>query len=77
MLAPSWCPVSGSVPRRGWARPSTGAVQLLLVGGWQLFQPATQRLTQDDINEAVNFAMDERPRPPSVASMAYAAVYFS
>jgi len=49
-------------------------ITLLLVGGWQLFQPASQRLTQDDINQAVNFAMDERPRPPSVASLAYAAV---
>ena len=49
-------------------------ITVLLVGGWQLFQPAAQRLTQDDINQAVNFAISERPRPPSVASMAYAAV---
>lgn len=47
---------------------------LALVGGYGLFQPPAQRLTQHDISEAVNFAMDERPRPPSVASMAYAAV---
>lgn len=49
-------------------------ITLGLVGGYQLTQPAAQRLTQGDINQAVNFAMDERPRPPSVASMAYAAV---
>lgn len=47
---------------------------LLLIGGWQLFQPAPQRLTQSDINQAVNFAMDERPRPPAVTSVAYAKV---
>ena len=49
-------------------------ITLLLVGTWQLVQPAAQRLTQNDIIEAVNFAMDERPRPPSVASLAYATV---
>jgi S1-C subfamily serine protease len=49
-------------------------ITLLLVGGWQLAQPAAQRLSQNDINEAVNFAINERPRPPSIASMAYAAV---
>ena len=49
-------------------------ITLMLGGAWQMLQPAAQRLTQSDINEAVNFAMDERPRPPSVASMAYAAV---
>jgi serine protease DegQ len=49
-------------------------ITLGLVGAWQSIQPAAQRLTQGDISQAVNFAMDERPRPPSVASMAYATV---
>ncbi|HEY9009708.1 MAG TPA: trypsin-like peptidase domain-containing protein [Devosia sp.] len=49
-------------------------ITLALVGGYSLVQPPAQRLSQQDISQAVNFAMDERPRPPSVASMAYAAV---
>jgi S1-C subfamily serine protease len=49
-------------------------ITLAVVGLYQAFMPPAQRLTQTDINAAVNFAIDERPRPPSVASMAYAAV---
>jgi S1-C subfamily serine protease len=49
-------------------------ITLALVGGYGLLQPPAQRLSQHDISQAVNFAMDERPRPPSIASMAYAAV---
>lgn len=49
-------------------------VTLLLVGAYQLLSPPGQNLTQSDINDAVNFALEERPRPPSVASLAYAAV---
>lgn len=49
-------------------------ITLAVMGLYQAFMPPAQRLTQHDIDQAVNFAIDERPRPPSVASMAYAAV---
>lgn len=68
-----WTPFA-SKHRTKLAIAASVLITLLLVGAWQLVQPAAQRLTQNDINEAVNFAIDERPRPPSVASMAYAAV---
>jgi len=47
---------------------------LALVGVYELLKPPAQHLTQRDISSAVNFAIEERGRPPSVASMAYAAV---
>lgn len=47
---------------------------LLLVGAYELARPPGQNLSQTDINDAVNYAIDERGRPPSVASMAYTAV---
>lgn len=50
------------------------ATTLALVGLYQFAQPAAQRLTQPQLNAAVNFALDERPRPPSVASVAYAKI---
>lgn len=50
------------------------ATTLALVGLYQLAQPSAQRLTQPQLNAAVNFALDERPRPPSVASVAYAKI---
>lgn len=50
------------------------AITLALVSLYQLLDPPAQNLTQSDINDAVNFALDERGRPPSVASLAYAAV---
>ena len=50
------------------------ALTLSLVGLYQALSPAGQNLTQSDINDAVNFALDERGRPASVASLAYAAV---
>lgn len=50
------------------------AITLTLVGLSQLFSAPAQNLTQFEINEAVNFALDERGRPPSVASLAYAAI---
>lgn len=52
---------------------SSVAIVLLIMGLYGLSRPPGQNLTQADINEAVNFALDERPRPPSVASQAYAA----
>ncbi len=72
-IARVWAPFSAK-HRTKLAVAASVVITLAMVGGWQLFQPAAQRLTQTDINNAVNFAMDERPRPPSVASMAYAAV---
>ena len=50
------------------------AITMVLVGLYQLLAPPGQNLTQSDISDAVNFALDERGRPPSVASLAYAAV---
>ena len=50
------------------------AATLALVGVYELLKPPAQNLTQNDLNAAVNFAIDERGRPPSVASMAYAAI---
>ncbi|HEY0918768.1 S1C family serine protease [Devosia sp.] len=47
---------------------------LVLFGAYEVLRPPGQRLTQDDINAAVNFAIDERGRPPSIASLAYAAI---
>lgn len=47
---------------------------LALVGTYEVLRPAAQNLSQADINDAVTFALDERGRPPSVASQAYASV---
>ncbi len=47
---------------------------LVLFGAWETLRPPGQHLTQDDIDAAVNFAIDERGQPPSVASLAYAAI---
>jgi serine protease DegQ len=47
---------------------------LALVGVYELLKPPAQNLTQTQLNEAVNFAIDERGRPPSVASLAYATI---
>lgn len=50
------------------------ALAAALVGAYEVLKPAAQRLTQADISEAVDFAIDERGRSPSVESVAYAAV---
>jgi S1-C subfamily serine protease len=47
---------------------------LVVVGAFELLRPPAQNLTQTDLNAAVNFALDERPRPPSAAAIAYATV---
>lgn len=52
----------------------SAALALALVGAYEILGPAAQRLTQADIGDAVSFALDQRGRPPSVASVAYAAV---
>jgi len=72
-LAGLWRPFAAK-HRTKLAIAASVLITLALVGGYNLVQPPAQNLSQRDINEAVNFAIDERPRPPSVASMAYAAV---
>jgi S1-C subfamily serine protease len=49
-------------------------VTLALVGTYELLRPPGQNLTQTDLNAAVNYAIEQRPRPPSVAAVAYATV---
>lgn len=49
-------------------------ITLVLIGLYELTMPPAQNLSQSDINDAVNFALQERGRPPSTASLAYAAV---
>jgi S1-C subfamily serine protease len=49
-------------------------ITLVLFGFYQILMPPAQNLTQSDINDAVKFALEERGRPPSTASLAYAAV---
>lgn len=50
------------------------ALALALVGAYEILGPAAQRLTQADIGDAVSFALDQRGRPPSVESIAYATI---
>lgn len=50
------------------------AATLALVGAYELLRAPGQNLTQRQLSAAVNFAMDERPRAPSIASIAYANV---
>ena len=47
---------------------------LALVGVYELLRPPPQNLTQTDLNAAVNYALEARPRPPSIAAVAYATV---
>lgn len=47
---------------------------LAVVGIYDLLQPPQQDLTQRRLADAVDLILDERPRPPSVASMAYATI---
>ena len=47
---------------------------LAVVGVYDLLQPEQQNLTQRKLADAVNLVLDERPRPPSVASLAYARI---
>ena len=52
----------------------SSVLTLLLVWAYGWTQPTPQHLTQPQLTAAVNFAIDKRPRPPSVASLAYASV---
>jgi serine protease DegQ len=47
---------------------------LAVVGVYDFVQPEQQNLTQRKLADAVNLVIDERPRPPSVASLAYARI---
>lgn len=47
---------------------------LSFLGGYHFAFPLPPELTQRDLNAAVNFAIDERPPAPSVASVAYANI---
>ena len=49
-------------------------VTLALVGTYELLRPPGQNLTQTDLNAAVNYALEQRPRPPSTAALAYATI---
>jgi S1-C subfamily serine protease len=49
-------------------------VALMLGGAYELLRPPGQNLTQADLNAAVNYALEQRPRPPSGAAVAYAAI---
>jgi len=49
-------------------------IALALFASYELLRPLPQNLTQSRLNEAVEYALEQRPRPPSVASLAYAAV---
>jgi S1-C subfamily serine protease len=53
---------------------SSALITLLLVFAYDLIRGPPQHLTQRQLNQAVNFALDERPRDPSVASVAYATI---
>jgi S1-C subfamily serine protease len=72
-VAAAWARLYGKYPAR-LAGAITVAVALALFGAYEILRPPGQHLTQRDITDAVNFAIDERGRPPSVASMAYAAI---
>ncbi|MDB5562063.1 MAG: Peptidase and chymotrypsin/Hap [Hyphomicrobiales bacterium] len=50
------------------------AATLAVVGTYELVSPPAQNLTQRQLNAAVNFAIDKRPRGPSVASVAYSKI---
>jgi S1-C subfamily serine protease len=49
-------------------------VTLALVGAYELLRAPGQNLTQTDLNAAVNYALEQRPRPASTAAIAYATI---
>ncbi len=50
------------------------AATLAVIGLLELVRPPAQNITQDDLTAAVNYALDERPRGPALAAVAYAAI---
>ena len=47
---------------------------LALVALYDVVRPIPGALTQRQLTEAVNFAIDERPRGPALTSVAYANI---
>lgn len=47
---------------------------LALVGAYEVLRQPGQNLSQSDLNAAVNYALEQRPRAPSAAAVAYATV---
>jgi len=68
-----WAPVYAKYQPRILVAASV-LVTLALVGAYEILKPPGQNLTQTDLNAAVNYAIDQRPKPPSVAAVAYATV---
>jgi hypothetical protein len=56
---------------------ASALVTLLLVGAYDLIKGPGQNLTQTDVNAAVNYAIEQRPRPPAVTTLAYATIFKS
>ena len=46
-------------------------IALAMVGGFEFLRPAIEPLTQSRLTAAVNYAIDQRPRPPSIGAVAY------
>jgi serine protease DegQ len=88
LVTPAQAPVEPTLRHRGrarWARfqgrherkvlvAISVAMTLALVGLYEFLRPPAQNLTQGQLAEAVDLALEERPRPPSTASLAYAAI---
>ena len=72
-LAAWWHPIYAWHQPRILAAASVLAT-LALVGTYELLRPPGQNLTQTDLNAAVNYALEQRPRPPSVSAIAYATI---
>jgi serine protease DegQ len=53
---------------------SSVALTLALVGAYELLRLPGQNLTQTDLNAAVNYALEQRPRDPAVSAVAYATI---
>jgi S1-C subfamily serine protease len=49
-------------------------LSLLFAGGYELLRSPPQHLTQTDLNAAVNYALDKRPRDPAISAVAYAKI---
>ena len=53
---------------------AAGLAVLAIVGGWQLFHPAPQALTQWDIDNAVKYTLSHTDEPPADTTIAAAKV---